>query len=249
MHVKRTRFAGDIISDFLPPKQTSNKVIIFCGGMPGVPVNNVTMEMMHKRGYWSFYPRYRGTWESDGYFLDHDPTDDIRDVVESLDHPFTDYWSGEEFHIKNPEIYVVGISFGGPAAILLSSHTKVKKIVSICGVVDWTADSPDEPLDWLFEQFLPNAFGKAYRLQHPDDWKQLERGELYQPMNHMNNIDEKKILHVHATDDTLVPYDSVVAFSKQAGTTVHTLRRGGHYISGSIRSWRTWRVIKKHFAS
>jgi len=250
MHTKTTRFADDIVTEFLPPKHMlSNKIIIFCDGMPGVPGNDATMETMHKRGYWSFYPRYRGTWESDGYFLDHDPTDDIRDVVESLDRPFTDYWSGEEFYIKNPEIYIIGISFGGPAAILLSSHPKVKKVVSICGVVDWTADSPDEPLDWLFETLIAKAFGKAYRLQHPDDWRHLERGTVYQPMNHMHDIDAKKILHIHAADDTLVPYDSVVNFSKKTGTTLHTLKRGGHYISGSIRSWWTWRIIKQHFES
>lgn len=248
MHTKRTRFAKDIVAEFLPPKKTSNKVVIFCDGMPGMPGNKKNMLKMQSRGYWSFYPRYRGTWESDGYFLDHDPTDDIRDVVESLDAPFADIWSGEEFTIASPEIYVVGMSFGGPAAILLSSHPKVKKVVSICGVVDWTDDSESEPLAWLFEM-MPKAFGSAYRMNHADDWKELASGNLYQPIAHYDSIDGRKILQIHATDDDIVPYAGIEAFHTHAGTVLIPFKKGGHYITGSIRKFHVWRKIKQHFES
>lgn len=248
MHTKRTRFAKDILAEFLPPKKESNKVIIFCDGMPGMPGNKKNMLKMQSRGYWSFYPRYRGTWESDGYFLDHDPTDDIRDVVESLDAPFVDCWSGEEFTIVNPEIYLVGISFGGPAAILLSSHPKVKKVVSICGVVDWTDDSEEEPLEWLFDT-MQKAFGSGYRLRQSADWKQLQIGALYQPINNYDSIDGSKVLQIHAVDDAVVPYDAVHSFHTKAKTTLVRLKKGGHSHTGCIRNYWMWRKIKKHFKS
>lgn len=248
MHTKRTRFATDIITEFLPPKRPSNKVVIFCDGLPTMPGNKKNLLAMRKRGYWGMYPRYRGTWESNGYFLDHDPVDDIRDVVESLNQRFVDYWTGEEFHIENPEIYIVGMSFGGPAALLLSSHPNVKKVVSVCGVVDWTDDSEVEPLPWLFEK-IRDAFGNGYRFKDQQDWKQLAQGNMYQPVAKLADMDATKILQIHAMDDDIVPYKGVHQFHETLGTTLITFHKGGHYITGAIRKWHVWRKIKKHFES
>ena len=67
----RTRFKHQIVAEFLPPTRPrkKQKVIILCDGMPSMPRKQALMEFLAAKGYWVFYPRYRGSWESGGQFL------------------------------------------------------------------------------------------------------------------------------------------------------------------------------------
>jgi alpha-beta hydrolase superfamily lysophospholipase len=59
-HFPRTRFKKEIVSEFLPPKKTSNKVVILLAGMPTYPGKGDRLELMDffsKKGYWCFLPR------------------------------------------------------------------------------------------------------------------------------------------------------------------------------------------------
>src|SRR3989344_5587418 len=104
----RTRFKKDIVTEFLPPSRPSNRVIIFCKGMQGLPRFPEVLKFWSKKGFWVFFPRYRGTWESGGEFLKDSPEKDILDVIDELPKGFTDLWSGKEFKIKPTELYLFG---------------------------------------------------------------------------------------------------------------------------------------------
>ncbi len=67
MYTLRTRFAKDIVCEFLPPSrpQKLDKVVILADGMPSVPSKKSVLEYFSKKGFWVFHPRYRGAWESD----------------------------------------------------------------------------------------------------------------------------------------------------------------------------------------
>ena len=58
----RTRFKKEIVAEFLPPARQGKKqkVIILCDGMSGMPRKQPLMEFLAAKGYWVFYPRYRG---------------------------------------------------------------------------------------------------------------------------------------------------------------------------------------------
>ena len=89
------------------------------------------------KGYWVFYPRYRGAWESGGQFLEKSPHLDIKDVIDELPKGFKDAAYGQRFSVYPDEIFVIGGSFGGAAAILSSLDTRVTKVIANCAVVDW----------------------------------------------------------------------------------------------------------------
>lgn len=250
MHAKRTRFANDIVAEFYEPVTSSNKVVVFAPGMPGMPGNKKQLaQFFNKKGYWFIYPRYRGTWESGGYFLEQSPAQDIIDVIESLEKPFQNLPDGETNKIENPELYVVGSSFGGAAALLVSSHPKVHKVLSISGVVDWTCPGKDEPLEWLYETFMPQVFGAGYRMKDPDAWKQIASGTWYNPVAKKEHIDPTKVLMIHSDDDTIVPYTSVQELSQSLSIPLITLKGKGHAGSSEIMRFWTWRKIKKYFNS
>src|SRR3989344_271631 len=131
MHTLRTRFKKEIVTEFLPPRKKSSKVIILCSGMPSVPYKPDLMEFFSKKGYWVFYPRYRGSWESGGQFLKISPHQDIIDVIDSLPKGFKDAWGGKIYKVRPSKICLFGGSFGGPAAILASLDKRVNKVIAV----------------------------------------------------------------------------------------------------------------------
>src|SRR5215469_5396754 len=118
----RTRFKKEIVAEFLPPARPrkKQKVIILCDGMPGIPRKQALMEFLAGKGYWVFYPRYRGAWESGGKFLEKSPHHDILDVIGELPKGFQEVAFGRQFSVAAREVFVIGGSFGGATAILCS---------------------------------------------------------------------------------------------------------------------------------
>src|SRR5208282_180426 len=135
----RTRFARDIVTEFLPPKRPrkTQRAIILCDGMPSIPRKQPLAEFLSTRGYWVFYPRYRGAWESGGRFLERSPHLDILDVIGGLSKEFRELAFGRRFRVCPSKVFVIGGSFGGAAAILASLDPRVNKAVANCPVVDW----------------------------------------------------------------------------------------------------------------
>jgi esterase/lipase len=244
----RTRFKKEIVCEFVVPNKKSNKVVIVCAGMPGYPGrSNEMLFTLARRGYWAFLPRYRGTWESGGKFLQKSPHQDVLDIIEELPKGFKDIWSGKILQIKNPQVYLIGSSFGGPAVILASKNKQVKKVVAFSPVVDWREEKDNvvEPLDWM-EKFIQEAFGGGYRFSH-EDWKKLEQGKFYNPVEELKNIDAKKLFIIHADDDKIVGAPPVKYFVKKLGCQAIFLKKGGHLSARTVMKPEFWRKIKKFF--
>ncbi len=248
MHAFRTRLQEDIVSEFLPSqKKGSRDVIIFCDGMPGLPGNIRLMEYWSRKGYWTFYPRYRGTWESDGEFLKDSPDKDILDVIDALPNGFVSVWDGVRYQVVPEKLIIVGCSFGGPAVLLLSKDPRVTHVIGLSAVVDWTADSEEEPLDGMYEKILA-AFGNGYRMTR-ENWDKLKSGKFYNPMRAIEDIDGSKVLLIHAMDDTIVPFSSLEIFVKKTGCRLLRLKKGGHLSSSLLRTWWIGKRMSRFFHS
>lgn len=217
---------------------------ILCFGMPGMPKNKELMTFFSKKGFWVFLPRYRGSWESGGEFLEQSPHEDIVDVILGLRTGFQDFWSGKKHKIKNPEVYLFGSSFGGPAAILASSHPLVKYVVCSCPVIDWKSPSKEEPLNKL-GKFVREAFGEGYRFPMKN-WNKLSTGKFYNPIAKASEISGKKLLLIHAKDDRVVSFKPTVKFAKLTDSKLILLPKGGHIGSKIFMDPKMWKTVKKH---
>lgn len=242
MPTLRTRFKKEIIAEFLVPKRPSDKVIIFCDGMPGVPHKREILEFFVKKGYWAFHPRYRGTWESGGEFLEKSPHQDILDIIEELPKGFTSVWDKVRYKVVPKKIFIIGGSFGGTSAILCSRDRRIQKVIAISPVVDWLSPSKDEPLDWFFS-VVKDSFGEAYRMKRKN-WNKLKVGKFYNPINHVKEFDKNKIMIIHAKDDTVVSSQSVETFVKKVGCQFLRQKRGGHLSTKIILQKRFFQKIK-----
>jgi esterase/lipase len=238
MQMLRARFARDVVTEFLPPAGRGKKerVIILCDGMPSIPRKQPLAEFLSAKGYWVFYPRYRGAWESGGEFLERSPHEDILEVIEGFQNGFRELAFGRKFRVRAEEIFVIGGSFGGSAALLCSLNERVKKVVANCPVVDWAilpGEQKKETSNKSYAAYIRNAFGQAYRLSDRN-WKKLSNGKFYNPTYHATEITGGKIMMFHAQDDPYVPYRTVVKFAKRTGAKLKLLRRGGHLSTDMI---------------
>jgi esterase/lipase len=248
----RTRFKKEIVCEFLPPVRVGKKqrVIVLCDGMPSIPRKQSLSDFLAKKGYWVFYPRYRGVWESGGQFLRQSPHLDILDVIDELPKGVRDLTFGEKFSVRPDEIFVIGGSFGGAAAVLSSLDPRVKKVIANCPVVDWKilkASERAETSNPNYPAYIREAWGHAYRLSDRN-WKKLASGTFYNPAHHIDEIDSSKVMMFHAKDDPYVPYRSVLRFAEKTGIKLNLFARGGHISTdGTVRKY--WPRIKKFFES
>src|SRR6185437_12010124 len=125
----RTRFCGEIVAEFWPPQQKQkpkhDRIILLADGMPSLPRKQPLAQFLSEKGYWVFYPRWRGSWESGGEFLRLPPQQDFSDVLDALTGEVRELTFGRRFHLRPREVYVIGGSFGGTAAILASLDPRV----------------------------------------------------------------------------------------------------------------------------
>jgi dipeptidyl aminopeptidase/acylaminoacyl peptidase len=248
----RTRFKKEILTEFLPPAHATRKqrVIVLCDGMPSIPRKQPLAEFLAAKGYWVFYPRYRGAWESGGEFLARSPHEDILDVIAGLQREFREVAFKQRFRVNADEIFVIGGSFGGAAAILASLDDRVKRAVANCPVVDWGILRKVEKAETSnpsYAGYIHESFGACYRLSERN-WRKLYSGKFYSPAHHADEVNPSKIIMFHAQDDPSVPYQSVVKFAKRTGVKLKLLRRGGH-LSTDMIVRKYWPQIQRFFES
>ena len=246
--IHRTRIGKDIIAEFIiPPSlkaQKEGRVAIICRGAPTMPGYSSVLEFLAKKGFYAIVPRYRGTWESSGTFLQHDPTGDIKEVIDALAKPLLSLWEGKEYRLpKKIQICLFASSFGGPAAFFLSTDKRVSKVVALSPVCDWSDDCGVEPLDEL-DAMTKLYYGEGYRLAK-NAWKKLKKGDFYNPMTAIDRIDPTKVLIFHTEDDDVVSIASVERYAVVTDAKLLVSKDGGHLGVSEIMEPETWKEITK----
>jgi len=248
----RTRFKKEIVAEFLPPARSSKKqkAIILCDGMPSIPRKQPLVEFLASKGYWVFYPRWRGAWESSGQFLEKSPVQDILDIVSELPKGFKELAFGQKFLCSPELIFVIGGSFGGAAAILSSLDSRITKVIANCPVVDWSIlreEQIKETSNPSYAAYIREAFGNGYRLS-ARNWNKLHGGVFYNPAHRLKDLTASKIMIFHAIDDPYIPWKSVDGFARRAGIKIKLLSRGGHVRTEYVVR-KYWPQIEKFFQS
>jgi pimeloyl-ACP methyl ester carboxylesterase len=238
----RTRFAKEIIAEFWMPKKASGKAVILCDGAPGLRSKKELGEFFARKGYWVFHMRYRGTWESAGEFLKKSPALDVDDVILGIQKGFHELWTGVTYYLDIKEVVVVGASFGGPAAILATRNPLVVKAIAIAPVVDWHAESKDEPFD-EFVRVCTEGVPGAYRCPKKNFNKLLTK-KFYDPIDWADALDGKKLFLVHAKDDRTVPSLPTKKLARKIGATYVERMHGGHLSSAIITEPALWKRVQ-----
>jgi pimeloyl-ACP methyl ester carboxylesterase len=245
-HLIRTRFGKDIVAEVQFPVRQTGKVAILASGLPSAPPKRRVFEFLRAHGYVVIAFRYRGTWESGGYFLEVSPAKDVEIIVSQLteEKGIRDIYNQTTLPVKVREIHLFGNSFGGPAVLLNSGLKKVTKVVAMSPVLDWTIESESEPFEF-FVSFTREAFGSAYRLKKSTDWKKLLDSPLYDPVQNTKLIDGKKVLIIGTSDDTVTPSSIIPGFASVTGATYYIKPKGGHLGLTNITQQFFWKKIEQ----
>ena len=246
----RTRFAKDIVAEVLLPLRQTGRGAIMAISAPSAPYKKETLKFLAGHGYVVIFPRYRGTWESEGNFLEKSPAQDIRDVIIELakKRSVYDVATKKKYAVRISAIHLFGGSFGGPAVLLNTDLPIVKKVIAQSPVIDWSAEGVDEPFDF-FVRYSCEGYGGAFRPKHKKDWQKLIKTDFYNPIAHMANIDGKKVFIIHCLDDIHVPYEPVIPFAQKTGATYYLKPKGGHLGFTYLPHKFYWKKIEKFLKS
>jgi hypothetical protein len=240
----RTRVKRDIVAEVaLPTRHSCGRALVIADGVPSVPGKRSVMAHFASLGYYVALPRYRGAWESAGTFLRRSPAADIRDTIEQLSGSISNAATGAVLEPGIERFDLLGISFGGPAALLNSGDERVHSVLGVAPVVNWRQPGPEEPLDWLYD-FLKAGFGQAYRFRAAD-WRALSEGSFFNPVDELEQIAAEKVFLVHARDDMSVPAETVEQFAAWSGAKFRCYKRGGHLSSRVLLYPPLWRQISR----
>jgi esterase/lipase len=172
------------------------------------------MLLLSSYGFSVIYPRYRGTWESGGLFLERTPLQDIKEIIEHcLKGKVIDLYSKKEFKIKNKKIYLLGSSFGGTVALAGADIKQVRKICALSPIVDLERHNNENNEQDLFKlfQFIEIAFNEAYRLSQQGKDKLLS-GKLLNPKQTLPKKISNKIMIFFDKSDTAVNWQKIVDY-------------------------------------
>lgn len=244
--IHRTRIGKDVVAEFVVPATASlrkkGRVAIIARGAPVPPGASTFLSFLAEQGFYAILPRYRGTWESAGLFLQNDPTDDIVDVLNALKKPLRSLYEKKEYEFpKNPKVYLMVGSFGGPAGFFLSSDPRVTAVFAYAPVVDWRVKMEAEPLG-EFQKMTNQIWGEGYRFD-PEGIKKLKKGTFYNPATARERILGDKVHIFHAKDDEIVAYEPVFQFAQKIGAHMTSFPKGGHGGASNLSEPRTWKKV------
>ncbi|MCR4333859.1 MAG: alpha/beta hydrolase [Patescibacteria group bacterium] len=213
----RTSIQGTVCEYLLPDAYTD--VLILVDGLPRVPELGAFMNLLSSWGYAVFYPRLRGTWESEGEFLDHDPAEDIRTLAHHLRKGLV--LQGHAVHTDR--VLVLGTSFGGLVALGASLSENVALSIALSPVYAMSAVSNIDTLG----SFIKEGYGGAYRCTD-DNWKNFIRDEILslEKISQQDSFDPAKCAVIAGEVDPQVNSIKLSALCAARSIPFHTLPLG-----------------------
>ncbi|MFA6256241.1 MAG: alpha/beta hydrolase [Candidatus Absconditabacterales bacterium] len=147
--------------------ENAKQVVIFCPGLPESSGYNdgIIKYISNEYNISCIYPQYKGTWQSDGVFLNESPSKDIESIIQNIR-------GGKIIKNSNTPITLIGSSFGGGIALSLSWNNDISKIIALSPL---TVNSNNVDRDGLF-QYIKNQ-RPEYRVDDKG-YERLKSGKL-----------------------------------------------------------------------
>src|SRR3989344_9214400 len=222
--------AGGIFFEASFPQKSNGKTIIILPGLPEYPRPKKMMEDLSLKGYHVVYPRYSGTFESDGAFLKNSPSEDITSLLKELNKKdLIEIYAKGKMKIPCDKLIILATSFGGSVALEIASNkeSKDKKFVIGCPVLDFKkhGDSGEQDLINL-KRFLLEGFPNIYRFEEKDFDNLLEGNVISSSYNTKKFYGDITI--IHGTKDEAISFNKVKEFSDLRKIKFLELEEEGH---------------------
>jgi predicted nucleotidyltransferase len=210
---------GIFLEYLLPSGSQPSSFAILCDGLPSRPYQNQLMNILAGLGYGVMYPRYRGTWESEGTFLETKPSEDISYLAKRLRE-------GMDFGgltIKASHISLLATSFGASVALSTSHDANIDQIIALSPVLNFESFSHLSSL----KTFLRKMYLSVYRF---DDfgWNELAKGNAVPSALSVNKFFAAKIFLFGGREDKEIISRDLEAWGNNFGIPTIIYPEMGH---------------------
>jgi esterase/lipase len=204
--------------DALVHETGSKKALVLLDGMPSDPQKKIgLMKEFFERGHDVFFPRYEGTWESGGVFLERNPCESIAEFINQLRDGLP-IAPGRVF-VAN-KISVLGASFGGGIALSISNNPNISRVCAISPVINFTLVQGIRTL----ENYVHEAYGEQYRFDSAQ-WDQLISNKFYNPGSEKIE-NPNSVLIIAGENDDQIKISDLREYAKSQGLRLETFSRG-----------------------
>lgn len=159
-------YYGKIFFEFLVHKGKKDSIILL-EGFPSSNQRDYLMRFFYEKGFNVFFPRFKGSFQSEGVFLETDPVKDILYFIEKIkEGSAKNLWDMEDIMFSTGKINLIGSSFSGAIACGLSASSKeISRLVLASPVLDYEKHNikgNEQDLDSL-TMFVKRAYKNLYR--------------------------------------------------------------------------------------
>jgi pimeloyl-ACP methyl ester carboxylesterase len=161
-------YIGDIFCEFIVQNKIADTIIL----LPGFPSSNKMdseMKFLYNKGYNVFFPRFKGSFQSKGFFLENNPVEELKIFTDKLKkEKIINLWNMEEVSFKINNLILFGQSFSGAISCgLVAVVNDFNKLVLFSPVWDFekhNSSGEEQDLNHLIS-FVKRAYKNLYRIK------------------------------------------------------------------------------------
>jgi pimeloyl-ACP methyl ester carboxylesterase len=224
-------YYGDTFFEFILQPKAADAIVL----LPGFPSKNFNDDILYffnEKGYHVFFPRYKGSYQSNGKFLKTNIVTDLASFTKQLNKgKATNLWDNKLIKFKIKEKILLGGSFSGAIACGLAANTKeFSKIILSAPVWDFSKHNKDGGEQELHNltNFVKKAYKNLYRFEFEDIQRELIKVKELDPKNYAYKLN-MPILIFHDSHDETVSIEHTRAMVKRlkgAKLIEHSLGHG-----------------------
>ena len=203
---KQSSKNGLVFEYIIPDEIKNNVAVIVVDGLPRKPELSNFMSLIATWGYPVFFPRLKGTWESDGIFLDHDPSEDMVGLAKSIKEGSVNIKEIKE-NTSFDKVVLIGSSFGASVSMHAGIDDSVSHVIALSPFYKFS----EVPDIGSLRDFLKSNFKGAYRFED-DGWTKLKEDKYLSIADLLNkdSFDVSKYSLILGKNDTSTPPDKIV---------------------------------------
>ena len=206
-----------IISEFLAVENSDTTLILLDWLPSNISCKRDVMQKLASFWFSSIAPRYKGTWESEGEFLDHNPAEDIKEIINTIrDWEFIDLYNSTTCKLPSKKIVLIWVSFWWIVALDcidgLRNNDKCLLISPLCDMVKFSHDLGD------IRDFVKNGFWRAYNFSL-GNWDNMVNGKLFMTDYSLTRNFSDKIALLYDEKDSSILESDLINFCKDTSIT------------------------------
>lgn len=238
-HILKSYY-GDIFFEFILNESESRGSVVLLPGFPSSASKKKVIRFLHGKGFNVFYPRYKGTFQSRGKFLEDNIVLEMDDFFQRLKKGRAkNLWNLENVNFETGDFILMASSFGANVACGVAAKIKsVSKLLLFSPLWDPRSHNNDYQEQDLKKvtKFVERAYGNLYRFSFENVVERMTEFDELLPDYYVERINSKNIpiLAFHDPDDKKISIEHTKKMKDKMDDLNVVKYDGGHAFDTEI---------------